>query len=361
MDRCVDAMRWAHIPRLRRFASGSAFDEPKRRARAPSSQEAPTRARPSRSRRRLEAEREGGSGSVGLDGARPILADYLAMGAGRAAVPGATSSAAVSVAQRRPKAHDTAGGQRRPEAASAVRERRLVAAALQRREALSQPTSQTPSRVPVGHAVAHRSPDRMPLLFAESYVGHMERKRREGGSGLAIGDSGAQSLGVEQQSRENLLKSLRIQVLPWHRRALRVMLCRALLFHFFQDCRAVLGLRTSEPPLFLWEARRAQEHSTAGDVVPLVKYLAETELHIKFGPARSTSTPSVVTSEVAQRLRAERRQPAKRWGLQPRDLHEDAVMRIFLDGCLSWPRVRDLHGDAPEHCSSAETVAERLC
>lgn len=320
-----------------------------------------------RGRRRLEAlEREGDSGSIGLDGARPILADYLAMGAGRTAVPGVTSAAA-AVSERRPKAHDTAGPSRRtarqPEA-GAIRERRLVAAALQRTEALSRPTSQTPSRVPLGE-VAHRSPERMPLLFAESYVGHVEKERRDGDSGLAVRD-GTQSLGVEPRPRENpALRSLRLQVLPWHRRALRAMLCRALLFHFLQDCREVLGLRTNEPPLFLWEARRAQEHSTAGDVVPLVKYLAETELHIRFGPARSTSTPSVLTSElVAQRLRAERRQPAKRWGLQPRDLHEDTVLRIFLDGRLSWPRVRDLLGEAPRLVAdrtASESVADRLC
>lgn len=205
----------------------------------------------------------------------------------------------------------------------------------------------------------------MPLLFAESYVGYVEKERRGRESDPATGDGSAQP-GVEQKPRANSLKSMRLQVLPWHRRALRVMLCRALLFHFLQDCREVLGLRTHQPPLFLWEARRAQEHSTAGDVVPLVKYLAETERHIQLGPERSASTPSVVPSEsVAQRLRAERRQPAKPWRLQSRDLHEDEVMRVFLDGRLSWPRARDLHDEAPlaprfEHRTAAESVADRL-
>jgi len=364
-------MPWGVSRSFRRFSAGLARDEP-RLARTARRREGNVSApgRP-KGRRQLEAlELESDSGSLRLDGARPILADFLAMGAGRAAVPGVASPATSAVVEKQLATHHAAAKSIRktthlqPDASSIVRERRLVAAALQRTEALAQPTSETPSRAAVGE-VAHRSVERVPLLFAQSYVGYVDKERREADTGVATGDDGAQTPGVAQKPRASLA-NMRLQVLPWHRRALRVTLCRALVYHFLHHCRDFLGLSSNQPPLFLWEARRAQDHSTAGDVVPLVKYLAETELHIKFGPERSTSSPSDAMSEsVAQRLRAERRQPAKQWGLQSRDLHEDAIMRTFLDGVLSWPRVRDLLDEAPltprfENPTAAEPTSDRL-
>merc|ERR1711972_1287343 len=108
------------------------------------------------------------------------------------------------------------------------------------------------------------------------------------------------------------------------------MLCRALFFHFLQDRRQALGLHAGEQPLWFWEARRAQEHSAAGQISVLVKYLAETELHIAQGPERSRSPPgSMPLYQASQDLRAECRLLVKQWEatgqrVSSRNFHEDA-------------------------------------
>lgn len=278
-----------------------------------------------------------GAGGQPLEG--PILADYLAMGAGRAVcVPTAPGFLARPPAPRIPPLA-SAGPAAGEAQGSVARERRLVVAALQRREALGQMPSQMPHRGSLSDR-PFRSRDQVPQLFAEGYAGYLESCREDSES--------PEQTAVRKDSNTAPLQNLRLRVRPWHRTALQKMLCRAVLFHFLQDRREALGLHARTPPLWVWEVRPAQEHSAAGEVEALVKYLVETELHIKLGPERSTHWPgSPPPKGAADRLWAERRRLARGWGLSERQLEEDAVVRVFLDGGLSWPRVRELLGPAP--------------
>merc|ERR1712194_275116 len=136
--------------------------------------------------------------------------------------------------------------------------------------------------------------------------------------------------------------------------ALQQMLCKAVLFQFLQHRRAALGLTANQPPLWVWEARRANEYHGTGQVEELVKYLAGTEIHIQLGPERSVSLPGARLPErTVKRLREERRMLVREAGLGECELKEDAVIRVFLDGRLSWPSVRDLLGDVPSMLSRA--------
>merc|ERR1719199_1815585 len=108
------------------------------------------------------------------------------------------------------------------------------------------------------------------------------------------------------------------------------------MFHFLQDLRETLGLRSEERPLCAWENRYALSQLEEGKVVELVRYLAETEFHIERGPVRGKLVPGEqVGAEEAQRVRAERRLLSRKWGLRAHQLEEDAVLSVFLDGRLS--------------------------
>lgn len=82
----------------------------------------------------------------------------------------------------------------------------------------------------------------------------------------------------------------------------------------------------------------------------LIKYLAETELHMALGPARRESWPGKMPADsVAMQLQAERRWLVNHWKargerLKASGIEEDAFVRAFLDGRLSWPRARELIG-----------------
>jgi len=217
-----------------------------------------------------------------------------------------------------------------------------VVAALRRSEALGQVPSEAPSRTPVS-TVATRSPEQVPRLFAQGYAGYRESCRPAEEGAAAPGPAPA------EEAAARPLQQLRLRVRPWHRVALLKMLCRALLYHFLQDRRRALGLQAGQPPLWGWELRAAQEHSAAGKLEALVKYLAETELHMQLGPERSAQLPgSFLPERTAQRLRAERRRLARSWGLAANELEEDAVVRVFLDGQLSWPAARAQLGAAAD-------------
>lgn len=289
----------------------------------------------------------------------PILADFLAMGGGRVSAPppAAASSPAPS---RRENPPDQGVGEAKP-VEVAVRERRLIVAALQQREALVQDQRETSPR-PAVRGMQLRAPGRVPQLFKESYSNFEQsqqavRESVEGDARTPPAQEAAepQLAGAREELRLSGASAARprrprLRVLPWHREALLQMLCRAVLFHFLQDRRSSLGLRVGEQPLWFWEARRAQEHTAAGQVAVLVKYLAETELHIAQGPERRECPPgSMPLSRASQRLRAERRQLVQQWEaagqrISSRDFHEDAFMRVFLDGHLSWPKVRHMVG-----------------
>merc|ERR1740129_778935 len=251
-----------------------------------------------------------------------------------------------------------------PAADAVVRERRLVEAALLPREALGQALSETPPRAPL--PAPRRSPENVPELFVEGYADYVREERRQGLSDRA-GDGTAEPAASSSSSSAPPLgaaattpKAPRLRVFPWHRGALHKMLCRAVLVHFMQALRTELGIGVMDPPLFNWEAKRAQEHTAAGEVSALVKYLVETELHIRHGAERSGLAPrAALTAFQAQAVTEERRALARRWRVGWRVLKEDAMVRDFLDGRLtSWPSVRGLLNAAPPQVSSPSRVTD---
>lgn len=320
----------------------------------------------------------------GLGGA--ILADFLAMGGGRiskvsalqptAAADDALSRQESTEMRAAPElaARSTASDRLRHPAV-AVRERRLITAALQQREPLTQDQVETPQRSAVV-GVRLRAPRRVPLLFEEGYHSYKEslQAAEEGIEDEEASEkSQVQEAELQQPARAGRAPSRqgstprqrpKLKVLQWHREAMQKMLCRAVLFQFLQDRRQALGLTAGQHPLWFWEARRAQEHTAAGQVATLVKYLAETELHIAQGPERREKPPgSMPLFRASELLKGERRQLVQQWEasgqrLSSRSFSEDAFVRIFLDGHLSWPKVRDLIGlDAPPRAEPAGGAA----
>ena len=111
----------------------------------------------------------------------PILADFLAMGAGRVLpqgtplvqVPRPAAAAVVRPAVSRHTA------QEKDLQEPAVRERRLVAAALQPADVLATVPSSSPPRGPVSPAALREPKSRVPPLFSQGYVAYQDRIQPE--------------------------------------------------------------------------------------------------------------------------------------------------------------------------------------
>lgn len=319
------------------------------------------------------SEPTNGSGGPEADG--PILADFLAMGAARPFVPpepapldvgcvasaGAAETAASAKGASAPDGSARIEGLARNEvlqAVDAVRERRLIEASLQPPEAISQVLSETPSREPLRGTATTRAPGGLPRFFAEGYAGYIRSSAdAERGGRFGTEKSAEQSSAQAARARRGTgsLRAIRLRVLPEHRAQLQKMLCKAVLFNFLQEQREVWRLPAGERPLLLTEARRVRAHLERGEPVRLVKYLAETEHHIVSGENRQSRVPGSpvwrgvkpLDPQEEFLLRDERRKLVEQWDLSRRDLREDTLVRVFLDGRLSWPRVRDLLSQAP--------------
>jgi len=262
----------------------------------------------------------------------PILADFLAVGAATFA------AGAPAVLPREQPAASAPREETEEQADPTPQERRVVVAALRRGEPLAQEQREAPARTPVS-GVPMRSMQ-VPQFFAEGYAGYLESHGKAAAAGRDP---------PKEDAAKTATGGTRLWVLSWHRSALQKMVCRAILFQFLQDRREAMGLPPGKRALWSWEARAAQEFSAAGQVEVLVKYLVETELHIKRGPERSARQPgSPMPEGTAQRLRAERQRLARTWGVSEHRLEEDAVVRVFLDGLLSWSTVRNLLHAGPD-------------
>lgn len=355
---------------------------------------------------------------------RPILADFLAMGAGRASVAhaslagGAATSASGSSVGRRHEEAEIAGdgegatamrpsdsGRGTGRLAVAFKERRLVVAALERGRAVEQQLSEAPPRVPVAQVLLRPRP--MPALFELGYAGYL-RQRAEppsrwqldaGKQGvLAMGEAaaapiatasiiraaapdgapngagvpaGAEEVGKELVRERGVVagvgvasgmaigstpRSLRLRVMPWHREQLLKRCCHEIFYSFIEDRRSALGIRGKQDVLYNYEWNGALEHTTAGKVTALVRFLAETELHIAQGKERSSRSPGQAYEGKAK-LQRERQLLARRWRVGARSLEEDAVVRVFLDGAASWSQVRSLLGAPLERAEPLGPVA----
>jgi len=135
------------------------------------------------------------------------------------------------------------------------------------------------------------------------------------------------------------------KVLPSYCRAIREELCRKILQLFSEHLREELALARDQMPLILQEVRQISAITAVPDPSKLVKYLAETEMHIKQGPQRSRILPDApLSTHVYRQLQQERRKLAElfNWGVMSKDVREDAILGLFIHGPFTWARLSEL-------------------
>lgn len=273
----------------------------------------------------------------------------------------------------------------------AHRERRLVQAALRPAEALSQappPGNRPPVRPTLDSVHLRLGVQRLPKLFEESSAvsndaptlgedsgssrpsqvrseGHASQHRQTAeapvqeeaasrpqrtAGGYEGSDASSETpVSYTQNPIASSASSKRSLRAPQAPTSVRKTLCKALLTAFKEDA-------TKRGAFTAWELDVADRLARTGDVVPLVRHLAETELHMEQGARRrrlclaaESGRQDAYREEEAAQIRAERRELAGEWGMAKRSLlGEGAVLNLFLDGNLSWPRVREVLGSMSE-------------
>lgn len=137
--------------------------------------------------------------------------------------------------------------------------------------------------------------------------------------------------------------------LPKHCRNMRGELSRSVFATFLSSIREEFEVPQDVNPLSEFEDRQIAAVIKKCDVVALVKHLAETELHIRFGPKRSRITPEApLNMRIFANLQRERAEMAATWGVQEQALREERVMGLFLDGPFTWKSIRQLLWDAQQ-------------
>mmetsp|Transcript_50627 Transcript_50627/g.134835 ORF Transcript_50627/g.134835 Transcript_50627/m.134835 type:complete len:380 (-) Transcript_50627:147-1286(-) len=332
-------------------------------------------ARDARSRSGFHSSQDpGGSGldvdiSENQDG--PILADFLAMGAGRMSVVPRENEGSTDHIRRSVVSGPAISRERSTVAVDAHRERRLVMAALHPSKALAQGQVRTPA--PAALPESPRSFVKQAPSLAAAYKRYLETSRKdpvdETMSGSVtespterwIDETMSGSAEERPVGRQYNLHNYRPRASvrglhgrfpdPRDRQILKLMLCKQIFFDFLQHMRVEQKMHVDERPLHSWELAGASVFKNDGDVLGLVKYLLGTELHMKEGPQRSQRA-----NKRRLPLEAERQRLSAKWNLAP-CLQEDALIRVFLDGLLSWPMVREV-ANGTEHGAreSSETT-----
>jgi len=318
-----------------------------------------------------------GSGAAGAVGAaagvggsrrtvpadKPILADYLVVGEGRhrPREPPAEDGAATAATEFTGAAHRRLGTRIPPGSGAAdggtdvsgePRERRLVAAALRPREALQQVPAveqQVRSRLDAGGL--RQRPQRLPPLFAAGKASpvarglpkEQEATWRAGSSGNALGSGIAPKAPVRARSSN-------AGALP---KSLRQTICRAIFADFSREVDLAHGAGRGGPAgagvLTRWEREVAMRLCAEAGIPSLVRHLALAELQLERGLkrqslARARAVAAAVgpspSFEVGE-LRAERQHLLQEWRYAREAAKgEQAVVRLYLDGQLSWSRIR---------------------
>jgi len=135
--------------------------------------------------------------------------------------------------------------------------------------------------------------------------------------------------------------------LPKHCRNMREELCRSILVTFLDSIREEFAVSKDVNPLSESEDRQIAAVVKKCDVVALVKHLAETELHIRFGPQRSRITPEApLNMKISADLKRERTEMAAHWGVRDQALREERVLGLFLQGPFTWKSLLQLLWDA---------------
>jgi hypothetical protein len=128
---------------------------------------------------------------------------------------------------------------------------------------------------------------------------------------------------------------------------MREELCRSIFASFMETLHEELELPRNTNPLNGLEDKNVASIIKSKDVVALVKYLAETELHMRLGPRRSKVLPEApLNMQVYASLRSERQDMAIDWGVRDQDLREERIFGLFLRGPFTWKSLRQLLWDA---------------
>mmetsp|Transcript_66022 Transcript_66022/g.123120 ORF Transcript_66022/g.123120 Transcript_66022/m.123120 type:complete len:422 (-) Transcript_66022:30-1295(-) len=290
----------------------------------------------------------------------PILADYLALGAGRVyAPPTAERSARVPQTTQQSGMLDTPR-EESSETTPAAFKRRLQLAAHRRGEALSVEHTKAPKHVPVPPVRAQ--PQAAPEFYHEA-ADRVRHERSRSPTDSAV-QARAQSsheeerhTGLEEdepidnqtdpQSQEEVMPQLQLRVRRGHRHVLLKLVCKKIVWEFLQHHRRIRQVDGNpairdKPILLFWEHTAVMERSEAGEVVKLVRYLLVTDEHIRTGQRRKQAEElAAVPSSMEWHIRHERKDALESSGITRRHLSAEMFLRLFLDGQLSWQHVRE--------------------
>lgn len=129
---------------------------------------------------------------------------------------------------------------------------------------------------------------------------------------------------------------------------MREELCRSILANFLEHLHGILELSKDKTPLSRFEEKHIDAIIKAKDVVGLVKYLEETEMHIRYGPQRGKILPDApLNMRIFTSLRQERTELAVNWRVSEQGLREERVFGLFLRGPFTWSSLRQLLWEAP--------------
>jgi hypothetical protein len=146
--------------------------------------------------------------------------------------------------------------------------------------------------------------------------------------------------------------------LPKYCHCMREELCRAIFTCFLDYLHGEMELPKDKNPLTDCEGKHVASLIKGEDAAGLVKYLEETELHIRYGPQRSKVLPDApLNMRIFANLRQERSDLAKNWGVAQQGLREERIFGLFLRGPFDWPSLRQVLWEA-DQLPSTEDVHE---
>jgi len=305
---------------------------------------------------RAPAAGGGGSTRHALQADEPILADYLAVGvpsrSPEALLQPANETGSSISATSRTISHEktpfSAGHAR-----TLLRERRLVAAALRPRAALQQvPAVEQPTRSRLDTGELRPRPQALPSLFAPQPA-PLSGRQAEGKLAPVGGAPPDEPWAAASSAGQPARRVPQVRDLP---KDLRTTIARALLADFSREVAtdAVSGTSRSvgnRGVLSKWEWEVATRLCAEGSILGTVRHLAAAELHITHGPERRRLLRAWVDAsaggasaapprEHPVALRSERQQLLQEWSHAEAPVGERTILGMYLDGRLSWLRIR---------------------
>lgn len=229
-----------------------------------------------------------------------------------------------------------------PSAPSRMKDRSLAKVALQRAEPLERMKAhQEPPRPMPSRLVPAAGPEMLKVLSRITVPTEVQEEVES--------ESEQPELKPRQPKRQWDHTKVKLQVLPEHRRNLRLYICKQILHDCMIRLRNLQGISSHEPPLWLWEygmAIRLAELRGSGDprdqMKMLARFLAQKQLHIMHGPLRQVFVPG--RHEWSEDRQREVFQEyftllAQLSRAVPGYVAEDQFFRSFLDGKLDWDEV----------------------